>query len=129
MNKVILIGRLANSPELRFGMSGAAVTRFTLAVDRYRGKEKEADFINIVTFGKTAEICGNNLDKGRKVAVEGRIQTRSYETKNGRRYVTEVVANTVEFLDSPKKGDAYEDEIDGEFPDFPEDEELDDSPF
>ena len=80
---------------------------FTLAVDRpYRSQqgEKEADFIRIVTWGKLAEICANNLTKGRLVGVDGRLQIRSYEGQDGqRKYITEVVAETVKFLDRPKE--------------------------
>lgn len=100
MNSVILIGRLARDPELRFTASGKAVATFSLAVNRPFSREKEADFFNIVVWGKTAENCANYIAKGRLVAVEGRLQSRSYETQTGeKRYVTEVVANTVEFLD------------------------------
>ncbi len=100
MNSVVLIGRLARDPELRFTASGKAVATFSLAVNRPFSREKEADFFNIVVWGKTAENCANYIEKGRLVAVEGRLQSRSYEAKTGeKRYVTEVVANTVEFLD------------------------------
>lgn len=107
MNKAILIGRLTKDPELKYTASnGTAVTTFTLAVDRnFKNKdgEKEADFINIVVWNKLAEIVANNLTKGRLTAVSGRIQTRSYETNDGqKRYVTEVIAEDVQFLD--KKG-------------------------
>lgn len=104
MNKVILIGRLTKDPELRFTAgSGVPVSTFTLAVDRNfknRDGQKEADFINIVVWNKLAEIVANNLTKGRQAAVSGRIQTRSYEGNDGqKRYVTEVVADDVQFLD------------------------------
>ena len=103
MNKVTLIGRLTKDPELRFIQgSGIAVTTLTLAVDKYNAttKQKEADFIPIVAWNKTAENIANYMVKGSQLAVSGRIQTRSYETKDGtKRYVTEVVANEVEFLE------------------------------
>ncbi|KQB77885.1 single-stranded DNA-binding protein [Clostridium butyricum] len=105
MNKVVLIGRLTKDPELRFTPgSGAAVTTFTLAVDRYNPKtsQNEADFIPIVIWGKQAENTANYMSKGGQVAVSGRIQTRSYDAKDGtKRYITEVVAdqfNGVQFL-------------------------------
>lgn len=106
-NKVILIGRLTRDPELRFlPSSGTPVTTFTIAVSRNylnQSGEREADFIPIVVWRKLAEICANNLTKGRLIAVEGRIQTRSYDDKSGtRRYVTEVVAEDIRFLDRPK---------------------------
>lgn len=106
MNKVILIGRLVADPNLRYTQSGHAVTNFTVAVDRQfssRGGEKETDFIDVVTWRKLAEVCANHLTKGRLVAVEGRLQIRSYEDKEGiRRKVAEIVADQVQFLDSAK---------------------------
>jgi single-strand DNA-binding protein len=119
MNSVILIGRLTRKPELRYSNSGnqTAIARFSLAVDRPFSKDQErtADFINIVVFGKQAENCERYLDKGRQVAVQGRIQTGSYTDKEGRKvYTTDVVANYVEFLDSapqqakPEQGEQVE---------------------
>ena len=106
MNSVILIGRLVRDPENRFTPAGKSVTTFTLAVDRpfaNQQGEREADFIQIVSWGKLAETCANHLGKGRMVAVEGRLQIRSYETKDGqKRKVAEVVANSVQFLDRAK---------------------------
>ena len=111
MNKVVLIGRLTKDPELRFTPgSGAAVTTLTLAVDKYNTKtgQREADFIPVVVWGKQAESTANYMSKGSQVAISGRIQTRSYDAKDGtKRYVTEVVADQlggVEFLGS--KGNA-----------------------
>lgn len=105
MNKVVLIGRLTKDPELRFTPgSGAAVTTLTLAVDRYNPKtnQNEADFIPIVIWGKQAENTANYMSKGRQVAISGKIQTRSYDAKDGtKRYITEVVADQfggVQFL-------------------------------
>lgn len=105
LNKAILIGRLTKDPEVRYTQSGTAVCTFTLAVDRKFAKKDSgqptADFIPIVTWRKLAEICGNNLAKGRRISVEGRIQLRSYDAQDGsKRYVTEIVADEVEFLDS-----------------------------
>ena len=102
MNRVVLIGRLTKNPELRFTPgTGKAVATFTIAVDRKFSKEKkETDFIPIVVWGKQGESAANNLEKGRLVAISGRIQTRNYEDKDGiRRYVTEIVADEVQFLD------------------------------
>lgn len=104
MNKVFLIGRLTKDPELRYTGSNTAVASFTLAVNRTftnQSGEREADFINIVVWRKQAENVKNYLSQGSQVAVDGRIQTRSYDDNNGqRRYVTEVVADNVEFLGS-----------------------------
>ncbi len=114
MNKVILVGRLAQDPEVRYTQSGKAVASFSVAVNRYGGQsQKEAtDFIPVVAWEKLAEICGNNLTKGRKVLVEGRLQIRSYETADGqKRRVAEVVAQNIEFMDSRRtSGPAAPDE-------------------
>ncbi len=100
MNKAILVGRLTKDPEVRYTQTGKCVASFTLAVDRNFGENKETDFIPIVVWGKVAEVCGNNLTKGQKTLVDGRLQVRNYEDKTGqKRYVTEVIAQTVEFLE------------------------------
>ena len=103
MNKVVLIGRLTKDPELKFTPgTGTAVATFTLAVDRRFKKEgqQSADFIPVVVWGKTAENTANYMSKGKLMSVAGRIETRSYEAKDGgRRYVTEVVADEVSFLE------------------------------
>jgi len=102
VNKAILIGNLTRDPEMRTGASGVPVCTFTLAVNRrFANKQgvREADFINIVTFRQTAELCARYLTKGRKAAVIGSIQTRSYDAQDGtKRHVTEVVADEVEFI-------------------------------
>jgi len=107
LNKVILIGRLARDPELRYTASGKAVANFSIAVERpfaNQQGERDVDFINIVTWQRLAEVCANNLGKGRLIAVDGRLQVRSYETPEGqRRWMTEVVANDIRFLDWPKQ--------------------------
>ena len=104
-NRVILIGRLTRDPELRYTGNGTAVASFSLAVDRtYKNGngEKETDYINIVAWRNLGERCGEYLAKGKMVAVEGRLQIRSYEDNNGvKRTVAEVVADDVRFL-SPK---------------------------
>nr|MBO2494865.1 single-stranded DNA-binding protein [Clostridia bacterium] len=108
LNKVVLIGRLTKDPEIRYLPSGVAVTTFFLAVNRNftnQQGEREADFIPIVVWRGLAETCAKYLSKGRLVAVSGRIQTRSYEGRDGqRRYVTEVVADEVVFLDRDGSG-------------------------
>jgi len=105
VNKVILVGNLGRDPELRHLPSGQAKTNFTVATtenftDRSGQKQERTEWHNIITWGKLAEICGQYLKKGRQVYVEGRISTRSYEAKDGggKRYVTEIVAQTVQFL-------------------------------
>jgi len=107
LNNVVLIGRLTRDPDLRYSPSGTAVANFTLAVDRAfknADGEKETDFIPVVVFNKQAENCANYLAKGRLVAVEGRIQVRTYDDKDGnKRWVTEVIAHNVRFLESGKK--------------------------
>lgn len=104
MNKVFLIGRLTRDPELRYTGSNTAVATFSLAVNRNftnQAGERDADFINIVVWRKQAENVKNYLQQGSQVAIDGRIQTRSYDDQNGqKRYVTEVVADNVEFLGS-----------------------------
>lgn len=104
MNKVMLIGRLTRDPELRYTQSGTAVASFSLAVDRRfsnQNGEREADFINCVAWNKSAEFVANYFHKGKQMALEGRLQVRSYEGNDGqRRWVTEVVAEQIEFVGS-----------------------------
>lgn len=102
LNKVVLIGRLVKDPELRNTQSGKAVANFTIAVDRpyvADSGEREADFIPIVAWNKTAENIVKYVGKGRLIAVAGRMQVRNYEKDNVRHYVTEVIADDVRFLD------------------------------
>jgi single-strand DNA-binding protein len=136
MNNVVLIGRLTKDPEVRYiPQSETAVANFTLAVDRPLAKEKTADFIRVVTFGKTAELCERFLTKGRLVGVQGRIQTGSFKTKEGEtRYTTEVYADRVEFLDRGEKGGSdFADQPAKASPSIPEGfqalEDDDDIPF
>lgn len=108
MNKIILLGRLTKDPEVRYTQNGKVVTQFTLAVDRpYAAADgkKEADFIPVVIWGKSAELAGNSLGKGQRVLVEGRVQIRSYDANDGsKRWVTEVIADRFEFVE--RKADA-----------------------
>jgi len=110
LNRAILIGRLTRDPELRYTPSGVAVASFTIAVDRSRTNaqgERETDFIPIVVWQKQAENCANYLGKGSLVAVDGRIQVRSYDGKDGvRRWMTEIIAENVRFLDRRGEGRA-----------------------
>ncbi|MET3699758.1 single-strand binding protein [Bacillus oleivorans] len=103
LNRVILVGRLTKDPDLRYTPSGVPVATFTLAVNRTftnQQGEREADFINIVVWRKPAENVANFLKKGSLAGVDGRIQTRNYDGQDGRKvYVTEVVAESVQFLE------------------------------
>lgn len=111
LNKVILIGRLANDPELKWTPSGIPVTTFRLAVDRpisaearQAGQEKQADFIDIVAWRQAAEFASNYLGKGRLVAIEGRLQIRQYVAQDGtNRRVSEVVVDQLKSLDRPRE--------------------------
>lgn len=107
MNKVFLIGHLVKDPELRYTSSNIPVASFTLAVNRNfinQNGEKEVDFINIVAWKKQAENIHKYCFKGSKVAIDGRLQTRTYEDQNGqKRYVTEVVSENIEFLSAKKE--------------------------
>ena len=113
MNKVILMGRLARDPEVRYsqGDNASAVARYTLAVDRRfnRGEENSADFISCVAFGRAAEFAEKYLHKGTKIAVVGRIQTGSYTNKDGARvYTTDVIVEEQEFAESKTTQGGYE---------------------
>lgn len=106
MNRIILLGRLTREPEVKVTSSDKTTTTFGLAVDRpFKNREgkTEADFVNIVTWNKTAEVAGNYLHKGERCLVEGRLQIRSYEGKDGQKhYVTEVVADRLELIEKKK---------------------------
>jgi len=112
MNKIVLVGRLTADPVLKFAQgTGTAVTTFTVAVNRRfkREGQPEADFIPVVVFGKTAEACANYTSKGKLISVSGGIQTRTYDAKDGtKRYVTEVIADEVDFLEYADKGERQE---------------------
>lgn len=104
-NKIILVGNLTRDPEIRYIGSGAAVTKFTLAVNRRSKQGEETDFIDCVAWEKLAETCNTYLKKGSSCLVEGRLSIRSYETKEGeKRKATEVVLNTMQMLDRPGGG-------------------------
>lgn len=109
INKVTLIGRMGKDPDVRYTPDGAMVTNFSIATDEHwkdkNGEQvQKTEWHKIVTFGKLAEICGNYLKKGSLVFVEGKIQTRSWEDKEGvKKYTTEIVANETKMLDSKPK--------------------------
>lgn len=151
INRVVLVGRLTKDPEFRTTQSGVDVATFTLAVNRNFTNaqgEREADFINIIVFRKQAHNVNNYLSKGKLAGVDGRIQSRSYENQEGRRiFVTEVVADSVQFLE-PKNSnggqqDTYQQQTQSQtqrgqntkpqgqnpFANAPEDLNIDDLPF
>jgi single-strand DNA-binding protein len=136
INKAILVGRLGKDPEIRYTPDGAMVTNFSVATDSaWKDKSgelvKKTEWHRIVTFGKLADTCGKYLVKGKLVFIEGRIQTRSWDDKEGKKhYATEIIATNMQMLDSkgaPKGDDvsAYD-----AAPHFPDGESLpDDVPF
>ncbi|MBG9783574.1 single-stranded DNA-binding protein [Shouchella lehensis] len=109
LNRVVLVGRLTRDPELKFLGDGRAVANFTIAVNRpfkNGNGEQEADFINCVVWRKPAENVANFLEKGSLTGVDGRVQTRSYDNNEGKRvFVTEVVAESVQFLEPRNRQD------------------------
>lgn len=126
VNKVILIGNLGKDPELRYLPSGQAVTKFPLATN-FRRKDQNGqlqertDWHNIVTFGRAAEVCNEYLKKGSPVYVEGRIQTRSYDDRDGnKRWITEIVGQSVQMLG--RKG-----EVEEELPEAAEEPQMEET--
>jgi len=106
MNRIILIGRLTQDPELRYTPQGVPVASFSLAVDRpfkNQAGQRDTDFVDCIAWRKLGETVGNHLTKGRLAAVEGRLQIRSYDAQDGtKRRVAEVIADSVDFLDRPR---------------------------
>lgn len=139
MNRVVLIGRLTKSPEVKNTTTGKSVATFTLAVDRrFKNKDgqKEADFVPIVIWGKQAEFVGKYMSKGSQCSLSGRLQVRSYDAQDGtKRYVTEVIADEVNLLGSKKDNQEADTKIDSvaqlnNDPDFVlMDNSSDDPPF
>ncbi len=124
LNQIVLIGRLVRDPELRYTPNGIPVAQFPLAVDRtFKNAQgqRETDFFDIVVWRKQAELAANHLQKGRLVAVQGRLQARSYETPEGqRRKVYEIVADSVTFLDrKPSSQESMGEEVDVSDDDIP----------
>ena len=131
LNKVMIIGYLGRDPEMRYTPTGSAVTSFSVGVSRQwtgqNGPQKETEWFNVETWNKLAEICNQSLAKGRLVYVEGRLRTRSWDGNDGqKKYRTELVAQTVQFLDSKgaRTGEARVAEDD-----FSGDVEPEDLPF
>ncbi len=128
VNKAIIVGNLGKDPEVRFTQSGQAMARFSVAttdtwMDRENGRQERTEWHNIVVWGKQAETCGQYLSKGRQVYIEGRIQTRKFEDREGKeRYFTEINAQQVTFLGSrdgggTRSGQSLDDEPGGGFDD------------
>ncbi len=138
VNKVILVGRLGKDPEVRYTPDGTMVTNFTMATDEsYKDKNGEkvqkTEWHRIVTYRKLAEICGNYLTKGKLVYIEGKIQTRTWEDKEGtKRNTTEIIANNMQMLDSKGQGQG-QGKADDMIPDAPftqsDGTPMDDVPF
>jgi single-strand DNA-binding protein len=137
INKVILVGRLGRDPEIRYTPSGAAVANFTIATseewnDRESGQKKErTEWHRIVAWRRLGEICGEYLRKGSQVYIEGKLQTRSWEDRDGnKRYTTEIIAQNMQMLGSANRGARTMDQVD---PGFPVEEPItvpeDDIPF
>jgi len=128
LNKAIVMGRLTRDPELRRTQSGTAVTSFTLAVDRdfkSQSGEKETDFIDVVAWRNTGEFAAKYLAKGRMAAVEGRIQVRDWQDKDGnRRKAVEVVADNVYFADSKRDSKPQESPATNAFDEIEDDGDL-----
>ena len=135
LNKFIGIGRLTRDPEVKYLQSAIAVASFNLAVERsFKNKdgEKEADFVPIVVWRKTAELIEKYTTKGSLIAVSGRIQTRSYNDQDGnRRYITEVIADEIQFLSTNKQNSKPDTHLTIDDPDFDEVENdfMNDVPF
>ncbi len=120
MNKVILMGRLTRDPEVRYTQtSNTLVASFTLAVNRRfvrQGEERQADFLNVVAWGKLGEFCSKYYKKGQQVAITGRIQTRTWDDEQGQKhYITEIVAEEAYFADSKREGDGASANFDATF--------------
>ena len=110
MNKIVIMGRLTKDPEIRYTSSSKVVASFTLAVDRpftTPDGKREADFIPVVVWGKAAELVGNSCAKGHRLLVEGRLQIRNFDAKDGtKHWVTEVISQNIEFIERKEQKDA-----------------------
>jgi len=128
LNKIMLIGRLTRDTELRYTQDGTQMTKFNIAVNNEYDKNK-ADFIDVIAWKKLAEICDKYLNKGSLVFIEGRLQITSYEAKDGtKRKSTQVVASSVQFMDSKKSENKNDDEYKNKpgeyYPDYPDDSDV-----
>ncbi len=133
MNRVCLVGRLTTKPELKYTPSNVPTTRFSLAVNRTFKNEqggRDADFINILAWRKTAELICNYFDKGSQIGLEGRIQTGSYDDKDGnKRYTTEVVVDQVYFIDSKNSSNTSSDVSPYDYQDTSSSVNVENDPF
>ena len=133
MNRVCLVGRLTTKPELKYTPSNVPTTRFSLAVNRIFKNEqggRDADFINILAWRKTAELICNYFDKGSQIGLEGRIQTGSYDDKDGnKRYTTEVVVDQVYFIDSKNSSNTSSDVSPYDYQDTSSSVNVENDPF
>ena len=137
INRVVLVGRITKDPLLRKTQNGTSVVSFTIACNRRIKQEgqPDADFINCQAWGKTAEAICTYVSKGHMLGLEGRIQTRNYDDKDGKRvYITEVVADSVQFLESKKSDESAQDEATGalqndDYASYVGDIQSDDLPF
>ena len=138
INRVVLVGRITKDPDLRKTQSGVSVVSFTIACNRrVPSQGQDADFINCVAWNKTADFMAQYVKKGALLGLEGRIQTRNYDDRDGKRvYVTEVVADSVQFLESKKQAESVQNESytapvmqNNECADYASDIETDDLPF
>lgn len=132
INNVVLVGRLTRDPELKYTSSNVPVVTFTLAVNRSfknEAGETEADFIQCVAWRNQAENLQKFMSKGSQIGVEGRVATRSYETQDGTRYVTEIVANQITFLESKKQEEAPQPTEQPREDVYPETKPSDHNPF
>lgn len=120
INKAIIGGRLTRDPEPSATVGGTEVSKFSVAIDRRykkQGEEKQTDFLNVTAFGKTAEFVNKYFEKGKAIIVVGSIQSRSYEKDGQKRYVTEIIAEEVNFAGSKKDSTSEESSSVKEYPD------------
>ena len=112
MNKFMCIANLTKEPEMKYSQSGTAFTKFSIAVNDGYGEKKQTSFLNCTAFNKTAEAVANYTHKGSKVFIEGKVQTGSYDRKDGtgKNYTFDIIVNQIEFLDSKKDGQAKPDD-------------------
>lgn len=138
INRAIIVGRITKDPMLRKTPNGTSVVSFAIACNRrVPSQGQDADFINCVAWNKTADFMAQYVKKGALLGLEGRIQTRSYDDKDGKRvYITEVVADSVQFLESKKQAESVQNESytapvmqNNEYADYESDIETDDLPF
>ena len=124
VNKVILLGRMGQDPEVSYTASGTCVAKFSLATNHKVGEEEKTEWHNLVAFGKTAEVIGEFLTKGSQIYVDGRLQTSSWEKDGVKRYKTEVIVNQLEMLDRQNKDEEPEEKPAEQVIESDEDDDL-----